>query len=230
MVITGFIIYSVLTVCICAAIIYGIYRYRKKKSNLIHQAQKKDNKSIDNLQSLRDDCWQQYVALETLRSYKAKCAKAVTGDTGLLIANRQLDKILSSNNSADYKAPRIVGQVCEFIINMAIANNMLNEDKQIVMPEPSPKLMDKNTFFNNLQMSSAEQAAKYQAVINNEKKELASETANQKFVHLLKALLPSLKIISFISQNEDNMSDKEIVEKANSYLVESTVIFKQYGY
>ena len=109
---------------------------------------------------------------------------------------------------------------------------MLNEDKQIVMPTPSPKLIDRSTFLNNIniQVTSAERASKYLAVINHEKKELALETSDQKFVHLLTALLPSLKIISFISENEDNLSDEEIVKNANSYLVESTVIFKQYGY
>ncbi|MDE6804217.1 MAG: hypothetical protein K2J29_06270 [Muribaculaceae bacterium] len=232
MIITGVIIYSVLIVFICIAVVYGIYRYRKKNSGSIRQAWKKDNRTIADSQSLGDECWQQYVALETLRSYKAKCAKAVTGDSGILTANRQLEKILSSDNSTNYKAPRIVGQVCDFIINMAIANAMLNEDKQIVMPTPSPKLIDRSTFLNNIniQVTSAEQASKYLAVINHEKKELALETSDQKFVHLLTALLPSLKIISFISENEDNLSDEEIVKNANSYLVESTVIFKQYGY
>ncbi|MDE7190607.1 MAG: hypothetical protein K2N96_10765, partial [Muribaculaceae bacterium] len=173
--------------------VYGIYRYRKKNSGSIRQAWKKDNRTIADSQSLGDECWQQYVALETLRSYKAKCAKAVTGDSGILTANRQLEKILSSDNSTNYKAPRIVGQVCDFIINMAIANAMLNEDKQIVMPTPSPKLIDRSTFLNNIniQVTSAEQASKYLAVINHEKKELALETSDQKFVHLLTALLPS---------------------------------------
>lgn len=224
------IIYSVLTVFICIAVIYGIYRYRKKRSRIVHQVRQKENESVINLQSLRDECWKQYVVLETLRSYKAKCAKAITGESGILTANRQLETILSSDNSIDYKAPRIIGQVCDLIINMAITNAMLNDNRQIVMPKSSPKLMDKETFFNNIQVASAEQAVKYAAVINHEKKELSAETADQRFVNLLEALLSSLKLISSISQNEDNMSNEEIVEKAKLYLVESTVIFKQYGY
>lgn len=230
MITTGFIIYSVLTVCICAAVIYSIYRYKKKSSKLTRQSQKKDNESTANLQSLRDECWQQYVALETIRSYKAKCAKAVAGDFGILVANRRLESILSSEKPAAYKAPRIVGQVCDFIVNMAIANNMIDEDKRIVMPQSSPKLMNKEAFFNNIQVSSNVQAPKYQAVIDYEKKELASENTDQKFVHLLEALLPSLNILGFIAENESNLSEEEIVKKTDSYLVETKVIFKRYGY
>ncbi len=231
MVITEIIVYSVLLLCICLAALYFLYRYKKKNGRLGRRHPQKNNISTANLQNLRNECWQQYVALETLRSYKAKCAKAITGDSGILIANRRLSAILSSDNSTDYKAPRIVGQVCDFIINMAIANNMLGEDKQIIMPKSSPKLMDKETFLNNIGVaSSAEQAERYKAVVKHEKEDLAAETAEQKFVHLLEALLNPLKIISFISENEDKLSNEEIVEKANSYLVESTVIFKQYGY
>ncbi|MDE5877293.1 MAG: hypothetical protein K2H47_07350 [Muribaculaceae bacterium] len=227
---TEIIIYSILTVCICIAVIYSISRYKRKNPKSLSQSRKTAISSTANLQNLKEECWQQYVALETFRSYKAKCAKAINGDSGLLTANRQLETILSSDNSTDYKAPRIIGQVCDFIINIATANAMLNEAGQIVMPVPSPKLMDKETFFNNIQVSAPKQVAKYETVINHEKEELSAETADQRFVHLLESLLPSLKTISFIAQNEDKLSNEEIVEKAKLYLVESTVIFKRYGY
>lgn len=221
-------IWSFLAILVGAAVLYGGYRYMQS-----HRQRKSHRGSVcglPDMDRLKRECWDQYVTVETLRNFKAKCAKAITGETGVLAANRQLTLILNGDNTSEYKAPRIIGQVCDFIINMATANGMLSHDGRIIMPAGKPKLMDKEAFFSNIHVSEEYQCEKYKAVIKYERDEYSRESENMKFPNLLSALLPSLEIITSISNNEDNLSSEDVVKKANFYLKISTEILKQYGY
>lgn len=179
--------------------------------------------------ALKHDCWDRYVRLESIKRHKAKCAKAVAGEGGIITANRQLASILAAENTPEYKAPRIVGQVCDFIINMAMANGMLAESGAITMPAPKPKLMDKDAFFRNMQVAPDAQADKYRSVIKYQEEEIEKEKSNLKFVNALQALIPLLETVTYLSANEASIEPQQIVDKATDYLNKSQLILTEYG-
>lgn len=197
---------------------YAGYRYYKK-----HRAENYRNgisprpthiTTGKSLTLLRSKCWDTYVELETVRSLKSKCAKVIAGDISVTTAMKQLDIILTSGKNAEYMAPRIIGQVCDFIINMATANRMIDNEGKLVMPKASPNLRDQKSYFDNIQVAPVDQIAKYEAVLKYQSQELLSEQSDMRFVHALKEILPSLQEVCYLSNNEDNLSPEEIVVKA----------------
>lgn len=180
-----------------------------------------DGKSLTMLKS---KCWDTYVELETLRSLKSKCAKVIASDISVTTAMKQLNAILTSGKNAEYMAPRIIGQVCDFIINMATANRMIDNEGKIIMPTASPNLRDQRSYFENIQVAPADQRAKYEAVIKYQSHEIFSEKSDMRFVHTLQEILPSLQEVCYLSQNEDKMSPIEIVESADKMYKELSPI------
>lgn len=206
---------------------YAGYRYYKKyraESNRNDPTQITTRKSLT---QLRSKCWETYVELETLRALKGKCAKMVAGDISVTTAMKQLDAILTSGKDTEYMAPRIIGQVCDFIINMTTANRMIDDEGNLIMPKVSPNLRDQRSYFDNIQVAPADQIAKYEAVIQYQSQEFVSEKSDMRFVHILQEILPSLQGVYYLSHNDDKLSPKEIVESAEKmYKKLSSILLK----
>ena len=216
---TELILYLLLAIIACAAILFAFRkpgRGRVKAGNAIL------------LKGLEEECWQAYMALERFKAYKARCRRAVIGDFGISVANKRLAAILEGGQSAEYKAQRIVGRVCDLIINMATANGMLGEGNVIAMPSDKAELMSRNAFLMNMAVSDNGAEGKYNAVIRHLRSELAKEQQEQKFVVALEGLVPLLETITFIVNNEGVLRDEEIVERANEYYLKSSKILEGY--
>ncbi len=211
---------------------YAGYRYYKKYRTENYRngvsprrTQITDGKSLT---KLRSKCWDTYVDLETLRSLKRKCAKVVAGDISVTTAIKQLDTILTSGKNAEYMAPRIIGQVCDFIINMATANRMIDNEGKLIIPKASPNLRDQSSYYDNIKVAPVDQKAKYEAVIKYQSQELISEKSDMRFVHILQEILPSLQEVCYLSHNEDKLPPKEIVEAAEKMYKEISPILLKY--
>ena len=211
---------------------YAGYRYYKKyrtencRSGVsTSPTQITDGKS---LAKLRSKCWDTYVELETLRSLKSKCAKVVAGDVSVTTAIKQLDSILTSGKNVEYMAPRIIGQVCDFIINMATANRMIDNEGKLIVPKASPNLRDQNSYYDNIKVAPVDQIAKYEAVIKYQSQELISEKSDLRFVHILQEILHSLQEVSYLSHNEDKLSPNEIVDTAEKIYKKLSPILLKY--
>lgn len=182
------------------------------------------------LSKLKSKCWESYVELEKLRSLKSKCAKVVGGDIGITTAMSQLNSILNSGKGNEYMAPRIIGQVCDFLINMGTANKMMDNKGNFIMPQANPNLRDERSYFDNIHTLPAEQATKYEAVIKYQTKELQSERSDMRFVSLLQELLPSLQVVSHLAKDENQLSANEIVAEADDFYNRVTAIIKKYEF
>lgn len=211
---------------------YAGYRYYKKyrTENYRNGGSQKPTQITGgkSLTKLRSECWDTYVKLETLRNLKSKCAKVVAGDISVTTAMRQLDTILTSGKDAEYMAPRIIGQVCDFIINMATANRMIDNEGKLMMPTASPNLRDQSSYFENIQVAPADQIDKYEAVIKYQSQELLSEQSDMRFVQMLQEILPSLQEVCYLSNNEETLSPEEVVTKAEKMYKEISPILKNY--
>lgn len=221
-------LYTLFAAIAAGLLIYAGYRhYKKYRTENCRNGvsprpmQTRDGKSLTELKS---KCWETYVELETLRSLKSKCAKVVAGDISVTTAIKQLDTILKSDKNVEYMAPRIIGQVCDFIINMATANKMIDNDGKLIMPKASPNLRDQNSYYDNIQVAPVDQIAKYEAVIKYQSQEIFSEKSNMKFVHILQEILPSLQEVCYLSHNEDKLSPIEIVGAAEKMYKELSPI------
>lgn len=182
------------------------------------------------LSTLRAECWKTYVELENVRNLKDKCAKIVGGDISVMTAIRQLETIFASCKSDRYMAPRIVGQVCDFLTNMATANKMIDNEGNFIMPQASPHLLDEGSYFANIEVEPTQQAAKYEAVIKYQTKALRSEQSNLRSVETLQLLLTPLQKVSYITKNEQKLSAEEIVVKAEDMYNEISPILEQYEF
>lgn len=211
---------------------YAGYRYYKKcrTENCRNGVSTRPTQITDGktLSKLRSKCWDTYVELETLKSLKSKCAKVIAGDISVTTAINQLGTILASGKDAEYMAPRIIGQVCDFIINMATANRMIDNEGKLIMPKAYPNLRDQSSYYENIKVAPVDQITKYEAVIKYQSQELISEKSDMRFVHTLQEILPSLQEVCYLSHNEDKLSPEEIVQSAEKMYKELSPILLKY--
>lgn len=160
----------------------------------------------DDTATLRRECWDSYVELQTVVARKDACRKCLVGDTGIATAVRQLKNILASGRNDEYMAPRINGQVCCFIANTLVASRMVDVDGTITMPPSKPALMDPEIYFRNISVPPDEQAEKYRKVAYYQRASIEAESADTRFADMLRDLLPILRQAYDIAEGNTELS------------------------
>lgn len=182
----------------------------------------------DDIERLRDECWDTYVKLQTVLSKKEACRKRLVGDTGIETALAKLKSILASGRDDAYMAPRITDQVCGFISNTLVAGGMIGTDGTVMMPDPKPALMERDVYFRNITVSPDEQAEKYRKVADYQRQSIKAENSDTRFIDTLRALLPWLQQAYDLAEGKTTLTPERTVAWGKEFIDKSSQIIAKY--